>query len=265
MIYLTGSSGVLGKVISSVSRECGLKFAAVTRFGGYAKSLQNALEKAGEHGSEGKVGIVFYLGIPPQPRSRNSWELHRHDVVESQRVANAYGFQFIYASSLSAHQENTSTYSKQKLAVEELVLKRSGAVVRFGLVVSEEVGSAYQGYRRLAPLLLALGLTNQNSRYYKTTISEIRSLIDDVIINFRSGTKSRLITCANPKPLSFRETFTTGSSLGRVSRTMSEIVPSAGTSWPPRFLSSIFLSVHRSTASKLLDPWVSVYFGMKII
>lgn len=138
---VTGASGYVGGRIA----------AALGAAGWEARPL--AGWRLGQEPDLGDAEALVHAAWDFSARTRA--EVERVNVSGSRRLLEAArGRRVVFVSTLSAFPGARSLYGQAKLAVEEAAREAGGAVVRPGLVWSEDGGSLYGSLRRLARLPL---------------------------------------------------------------------------------------------------------------
>lgn len=263
MIYVAGASGTLGQKLCSALMKNGVRFKIISRHTLYADSFSKIIPVSDKTKESDVTDSLFYLGIPPQPRWRGTWQKHFEDVRACLSIANRARIRLIYASTLSAHSANKSTYSQEKIRLEELVLASGGSVVRFGILESNDKRSAYQKLIRAFPLIHLSRIAHSHARYFITTRKEIQDLVDAITMKGELVKTPSSLSCANSVPLKLEQIFTAPrgskmlSSRRRDQRLLMKVTRTSLTA-------QALLWAHMSPFRPFVDPWVSVHFGMSL-
>ncbi len=161
LVILSGSNGRVGSYLKKGFLEYDFNVAALKHDGTYAKySLPSKMEV-----NAYKRILVIHSGQPSAPRSILERKRYMRSTYELIRDSIDHGYEFIFLSSLSAHDSNRSNYSREKIRLEKEVLNFGGAVVKLGLVTGIE-NSFSEKIKIIEKCLSMLGLkfllTNAN-------------------------------------------------------------------------------------------------------
>ncbi len=137
LILLTGARGRVGSLLASFFEKDGFEVRPIEHDPSYSKYV---LPTPGDVSNFNRI-IVVHSGQPSAPRTRTRRKNYLNasrDLIEG---AIANNFEFVFISSLSAHDKNRSNYSRDKLALERLTISNSGNVIKLGIVT--EISLSY--------------------------------------------------------------------------------------------------------------------------
>ncbi len=262
MILIAGASGTLGELLRSCLGAKGIAYRLLERKPNYAEFLLHSHNPSSSETGHSDHNVVVYLGIPPLPRSKDSWATHIKEVRATIGAAQSIGFKFVFASSLSAFIGNASRYSQNKLTLEKLVSGQGGDIVRFGLVKSERPDSAYARIRRWLPVLKAVGLVDESAVYFETRKEHIYELVDILKAAESLGPAGHTWVCSGREALTYNDLYfpeanERSGALKSSEKGIRRLMPGAG------LLVPILLKLHKVALPSGLDPWVNFYFGMQ--
>lgn len=263
MIFVAGTSGTVGRIVSEFFTSRGIEFKTIKREPHHSHSLIKLISQESEKLSRGNSNIIIYLGLPQQPRSSETWDNHVLEVEKILDIAVSRGFVFVFASSLSAHQGNKSIYSGRKLELEKLVLSRGGRVVRFGVVESDRSDSTFAAIKRILPILDLLSLTNEGAIYYRTSKKHIHEWLMSLLEPSSEGRFDSRRPCSGSERLTYRSLFYGNVPSHRDSKPQStdirfmNLIVGKGTI-------AIMMCLHGGPIGHWVDPWVNFFFGMQL-
>lgn len=170
IVILSGSNGRVGSYLKKGFLGHGFDVAALQHDELYTRySLPSESEV-----SAYKRILVIHSGQPSAPRSILARKRYIRSTSELIRDSNIRGYEFVFISTMSAHEGNRSNYSKEKRKLEKEVLKHSGSVVKFGLVTGVE-NSFSATLQKIETFLSLLGLNFllTNANIFKTGPQEL--------------------------------------------------------------------------------------------
>jgi len=130
LILMTGMRGRVGLELAKTFNDAGFEVVPLLNDSTYSQYfLPNASDL-----SNYKNVFVVHSGQPNAPRSRlqrRRYLLASKNLIEESKSRN---IKFVFISSLSAHNDNQSNYSKEKLFLEKLTEYNSGSVIKLGVV-----------------------------------------------------------------------------------------------------------------------------------
>ncbi|HSP73914.1 MAG TPA: sugar nucleotide-binding protein, partial [Gaiellaceae bacterium] len=195
---VTGASGYVGSRISAALVAAGWEVRPLGRATGFRLGEVPDLD-----------GVDALVHAAWDFSARTQAEIERTNVEGSKRVLEAAcGRRIVFVSTLSAFPGARSLYGQAKLAVEEAARAAGGAVIRPGLVWSEEGGSLYASLRKLARLPLLPTFTDR--KLHPAHVDDVAALVGRLLDEPCTGepivaaarqplTLSQILRAANPR------------------------------------------------------------------
>jgi hypothetical protein len=134
VVFLTGGRGKVGSYLKNSLQQTGIDVRFLDHKDSYSKYI---LPEESVTSCYDRV-IILHSGQPSAPRSRLERKRYLSSSSELIKSSKIRGYEFLFISSLSAHQYNRSNYSQEKLFLEKLTKQNGGAVVKFGLITDIE-------------------------------------------------------------------------------------------------------------------------------
>ena len=177
LILITGSSGKVGSILVRNFRKHGFEVVLL----GHDSLYSNYLIPDDIEISSFRRIIVVHSGQPKAPRSTSTRIRYLQASFDLIKQTSKLGLKFIYISSLSAHANNRSNYSKEKMAVENFSLMNDGVVIKLGILTGAPGNYAdklakvrkYVAYSGLDFLL-------HDSLFINTSILDLERLATDI-------------------------------------------------------------------------------------
>lgn len=195
---VTGASGYVGSRISAALEAAGWEVRPLGRATGF---------RLGEVPDLAGVDALVHAAWDFSARTRS--EIERTNVDGSRRLLDAArGRRIVFVSTLSAFPGARSLYGQAKLAVEQAARVVGGAVIRPGLVWSEDGGSLYASLRKLARLPLLPTFTDRklHPAHADDVAALVRLLLDEpssdeaIVAAARQPlTLAQILRAANPR------------------------------------------------------------------
>ena len=237
-VLVTGASGAVGSVLVDAARGAGMAAQGLSR-DPVTDGWTAALDAARAESAGGLV--IVHAAIPPQPRSPQVMARYERESLLLVDRAQELGVDLTLVSTLSIRPGNPSDYVAHKQAMERLVLRRGGSVVRLGIV--RGTGLAFTRIRDLVRRVPSSWITTPEARYYVTTPDDL-SVWVRTQLPMAPGT---IEACADRRPMSLADAV--------------EVSAVGGRRWP----SPVTLLARASGAGPIgryLDPVINLRAGM---
>jgi NADH dehydrogenase len=149
------------------------------------------------------LDVIIHTAFIPEKGGNNSSEKNISGTVELQRLAIKCNAQFIFLSSLSAHEEALSAYGKHKFELEDYIAPSYSLVLKLGLVTGNK--GLYSRLKKVAQKSLFIPLIGGgNQPEQLVSIEQVIQAIDYCIEQKIKGVHF----LANPEVQTLKEIFT---------------------------------------------------------
>jgi hypothetical protein len=130
LILLTGAQGRVGFELLTSFKQIGFDVIPISHSIDYSKYHLPSFSALSDYAEI----FIVHSGQPNAPRTREARIKYLSATKDLIEDSNMRSLNFVLVSSLSAHKNNRSNYSRDKQYLEELTCANSGLIIKLGLV-----------------------------------------------------------------------------------------------------------------------------------
>ena len=210
-IAITGASGYLGSRLSYELRTAGHQVYALVRSPSKKLDIQFLLQNVSQCKNifpQLNLNVLIHCAWDMSLKNpSNSHEINVINSINLFKIAKEAGdIKIIFISSMSAFNGCISTYGKQKLEVEKIVLAMGGIVLRPGIIWGADcTGGMFHTLTNLVDKLPVVPMIGTgNNTLHLSHVADLADLVCKIVANIPQVNYC-LITAASSRPMSLRE------------------------------------------------------------